>query len=344
MHDRVHTVRVWQLAGIAIAAALLVWMRAWLWQTAVQMLWGMTVALSALPIAKKLEKRIPSAGAAALALLGVMALLAGLAAVLAPPLVQQGRELGRMLPSLWEPVERFSEKAHVYLSRKGFLPDGQARQTLVSRGQEMLATALPALAGWLRDVAGGVGKWMLTPVFAYYFLRDRARIGQWLISLIPLESRRLTVRMVREMRRETAGYLRGQLMACCVVGALTAFALLCCGVPAWLVLGVLMGVLEFIPYAGPVAGGLLAVLCALPGGWSRTMWVLAAVLVVQQLEGAVLSPKLMSDATRLHPLAVVACVTLGGAAAGLTGVLTAIPLVLCIRAALRVWSLRRFDQ
>ena len=151
----------------------------------------------------------------------------------------------------------------------------------------------------------------------------------------------MIVHILREMRRETAGYLRGQLMVSAVVGGLTALGLMFCGVPAWLLLGVIMGVLELIPYVGPFLGGVLVALFSLPGGLARTLWALGVVIVVQQLEGGMLSPQLMSDATRLHPVAVVLCVMLGGTAGGIGGILLSVPLLLCARAALRVISLRR---
>ena len=72
-----------------------------------------------------------------------------------------------------------------------------------------------------------------------------------------------------------------------------------------------------------------------------TLWALGVVIVVQQLEGGMLSPQLMSDATRLHPVAVVLCVMLGGTAGGIGGILLSVPLLLCARAALRVIGLRQ---
>lgn len=74
---------------------------------------------------------------------------------------------------------------------------------------------------------------------------------------------------------------------------------------------------------------------------ARTLWALGVVIVVQQLEGGMLSPQLMSDATRLHPVAVVLCVMLGGTAGGIGGILLSVPLLLCARAALRVIGLRQ---
>ena len=99
--------------------------------------------------------------------------------------------------------------------------------------------------------------------------------------------------------------------------------------------------MELIPYIGPLLAGIPAVLLGLTGGWNRALWTLAVLVGVQQLEGGLLSPQLMSDATRLHPVAVVLCVMLGGAAGGIGGILLSVPLLLCARAALRIISLRR---
>ena len=226
----------------------------------------------------------------------------------------------------------------------GVTVDESMKTNLLGKGQELLGAAAPTVISWFSGAAGSVGKWLLAPMFGFYFLRGRKRIGDWLLMLVPVHYRALTVRILKEMRRETAGYLRGQLMVSAVVGGLTAIGLLFCGVPAWLLLGLVMGVLELIPYLGPFLGGALVVLFSLPGGLGRTLWALGVVILVQQLEGGMLSPQLMSDATRLHPLLVVLCVMLGGMAGGVGGILLSVPLLLCARAALRVVGAYRTDR
>lgn len=344
MHTRIRWQNAGRLMAVLAAAGLFWWSRTWLWQAAGQLFWGMLLALAALPLTKRLERRMPSGLSAAIALGTLLAVVSGMLVLFAPPLVRQGREIGQMLPGLYNSLELAGMRAQALLGRIGLKWQNDFRQTLYARGQELLGAAIPAAAGWLKNAAGSFGKWMLSPVFAFYFLRDRRWIGEWLMALVPVGGRRLSVRILQEMRRETAGYLRGQLMACAVVGILSALGLLCCGIPAWLFLGVMIGILEFVPYIGPFLGGVLAILFALPGGMARTLWTTGVVIAVQQLEGMVLSPKLMSEATRLHPLAVILCTMTGGAAAGFAGVLLAVPLLLCLRAALRVFSLRRFDQ
>ena len=316
------------------AAFFVIWARHILWQTAVLLFLGMLVALAALPVMKKLEKKCsPGAAAtlslAALSLCGLLVLL-----LLVPALVSQGRELAGMLPELMERIRVLGLRAQEWLGRIGVAPDVQIGDLFI--GPEALGSAAPAVMGWMGSMAGSIGQWMLAPVFAFYFLRDRRRIAQWALMLLPFKMRGVTVRILREMRRETAGYLRGQLMVSAIVGVLTAVGLLFCGVPAWLALGMLMGILEMIPYVGPLIGGVTIALFALPQGVGRMLWALAVVIAVQQAEGSMLAPQLISDATRLHPAVVILCIALGSAAGGMTGILLSVPLLLCLRAALRV--------
>ena len=329
----------WRWIAALAAIALLIWARALVWQAVGQLFLGMLVAMAALPIMKWLEKRVSSGLAASLAMTSLSVALIALLMMLAPSLIQQGRQLISLLPVLYGAAEALIQQAQAWFAQNGVMVDEQFKTTLLTRGQEMLSGAAPAVMGWAGGLAGSLGKWMLAPVFAFYFLKDRRRIGEWLLALVPVGKRGVTVRLLREMRRETAGYVRGQLMVSAVVGGLTAIGLLFCGVPAWLLLGVVMGVLELIPYVGPFLGGVLVALFSLPGGLGRTLWALGVVILVQQLEGGMLSPQLMSDATQLHPIAVVLCVMLGGTAAGMAGILLSVPLLLCARAAFRVIGL-----
>ena len=120
------------------------------------------------------------------------------------------------------------------------------------------------------------------------------------------------------------------------VAALTALGLLLTGVPAWLALGVLMGLCEWIPYVGPLIGGVPILLFSLPMGLSTALWAVGITAAVQQIEGYCLSPRLMAGATGLHPAAVLLLLSFGGALGGLPGMMAAIPAFVCLRGAARV--------
>ena len=177
----------------------------------------------------------------------------------------------------------------------------------------------------------------LAPLLAFYLLRDRRRISANLTLLAPVKYRRAVVLAAREMRRETAGFLRGQLLLSGMVGLLTGLGLLLVGTPGWLVLGILMGIMELIPYIGPIIAGIPAVLLALSGGWSRALWTLAVLVGVQQLEGGFLSPRMLSGATKLSPLTVLLSISAGGVLGGTRGMLLALPVVVSLRGAARAW-------
>lgn len=329
--------------GAAAALGLLVLGRRVVWDTAQQLLAGAVVALVALPVMRFLEKKLKPGLAAALSLLalGAGAILAVLLVV--PSLVGQARQLAALAPSALQKAGTWLAQGEGWLVQNGIPVTGGLRQLLAAKGEEWLTGAAPALLGWAQRIAEGFSKWMLAPVFGFYFLKDRRQLSGWLLLLLPVGWRGITVHFLRDVRREIAGYLRGQLLLSLAVGGLTAAGLLFCGIPAWLLLGAVMGLVELVPYLGPLVGGAFVLLFGLQAGTGRMLWALAVVLAVQQLESGYLSPKMMSEATRLHPLAVVLSVLVGGSAAGVPGILLAVPLVLCARAALRIWSLRRSE-
>ena len=102
-------------------------------------------------------------------------------------------------------------------------------------------------------------------------------------------------------------------------------------------LGMVDGIMELIPYIGPIIAGIPAVLLALSGGWSRALWTLAVLVGVQQLEGGFLSPRMLSGATKLSPLTVLLSISAGGVLGGTWGMLLALPVVVSLRGAVRAW-------
>lgn len=292
--------------------------------------------LLCLPLCRALERRLPASGAAAVSLLVLLLGAGGVVLVLLPPLLRQLSQLAEALPALISWVQARYGDLQAWMAQRGMnlttVLDGMIPQI----GQKAGAV-LSALADMAAGAVQGLGKVLLAPLLAFYLLRDRARFSLWLTMVIPVQHRARAVRAAREMRRETAGFLRGQLMLSLAVGAMTALALLLTGTPGWLLLGALMGVLELVPYIGPFLAGIPAVLLALQGGWIRALWTLAVLLIVQQIESTFLSPRLLSGATQLHPLIVLLAVSAGGMIGGAWGMMLVIPAVVSVRGAMRGW-------
>lgn len=336
--ERRRIVWPWQAAVgalAALAAGLL--LRHVLWALLKQLTAAALLMLLALPLCRWMERRWPPSVSAALALGLLAALLLVTALTLVPPTVRQFQQLMEALPAAvaWgqerlEALEAWLAERHISL-----LP---IRDELFGEISSRAGVWVRSLAGWMGRAAHSVSQVMLAPLLAFYLLRDRQRIADGLTLLVPVRCRSRAVRAAREMRRETAGFLRGQLLLSLLVGALTALALLVARTPGWLLLGVFMGVMELVPYIGPLIAGVPAVLLAMQGGLARALWTLGALVLVQQLEGTFLSPRLLSGATRLHPISVLLAISAGGMLGGAVGMVLVIPLLVSARGALRGWK------
>lgn len=292
--------------------------------------------LLALPLCRMLEKRLPPSAAALTSLLLLGAGAAALLMTLLPPLFRQLTQLAEDLPGLLAWLKGLWQHLSDWLKGRG-MDMTPIREELFAQVSRRMGDAVTGLANMLRKAFSSAGRMMLAPLLSFYLLRDRKRIAAGLTLLLPVAFRTRGVRAAREMRRETAAFFRGQLLLSLAVGVLTALGLLLTGTPGWLLLGLLMGVMELIPYIGPFIAGIPAVLLALQNGWIRALWTLAVLFAVQQIEGTILSPRLLAGATQLHPMAVLLLVSAGGILAGPLGMVAVIPAVVSVRGALRGW-------
>jgi len=324
-----------QFIGVA---ALLLLAFAWpvLKELASQLFFSLGLTLLGLPIAKKMEKSVSRSLSAAGAVFLLVFLFLGLLSLLLPLIISQISLLADQAPGM---VERLKELWKDFSSRewvKMLALDHTGPDAWLSSASQWIGESLPKLIAAIVSGINAVSKAFLAPVSAYYLIRDREMFSYKLSLWIPLRHRRRVLTALKEMRNEAGGYIRGQTMVALAVAFLTGLALLLTGIPAWLVLGLMMGLCEFIPYIGPLIGGIPIALISLPMGLHTALWALGLTIAVQQIEGYFLSPRLVGDSTGLHPISVLILLTLGGNAGGLLGMMAAVPLFVCLRGAVRV--------
>ena len=327
----------WRLifaGAAAVVVAALMWdvLRA----IGMQLLAASVLMLLALPLCRHLEKRLPGSAAAVLSLLMLLASVALLVMLVIPPAVRQVQQLTASLPALLERLQGYLTALSQWLEGRG-LDLSPMRDGLFGQFTSAAGSLVSRAVSTARMIIGNMSQVLLSPLLAFYLLRDRRKISAGLTLLLPVKHRARGVRAAREMKRETAAYLRGQLLLSLAVGGMTALGLLLTGTPGWLLLGVLMAILELVPYIGPVIAGVPAVLLALQGGWAKALWTLAVLVAVQEIEGTFLSPRMVGDATSLHPMTVLLLVSAGGMIAGALGMVLVIPAVVSVRGAIRGW-------
>lgn len=326
-------IRILLCLAAAAAAALFLWRP--LSQLLFQIALAALLAFAASPLCKRLERRLPPGLAALLSLLSFLAALVLFLTILIPRLISQFSQALSAVPQLIGILQNMLKKVtstSLFASISPYIaPSGD----LLQKTGDMLLSIIPRAVQWLGRIANRMLRAFLAPALAFYFLRDRENFCFQLSLLIPLSLRKRTMQALKEMRREVTGYYRGQLLVGASVGLLTALALFLLGTPSALALGLLMGVCDLIPYVGPWLGAIPIVLFSLPQGMHAALLSLLAVLAVQQIESLFLSPHFMSGATGLHPAYVLLLLSGSGLLFGISGMLLALPVFVCLRGAIR---------
>ena len=320
------------------AGAALLFLAAWprMSRLAGQLVFALLLTALALPLCKRIESRLPRPWAAGCAVAVLALCVVGLIGLMAPMVIPQISLIIAEAPRMLENVQALWDKLAQREWARLLGLDSEGPGQWIARLSQWLRESLPGLIAGIGSAIDALSQAFLSPALAYYFLRDREIVAYKLSLWIPLRHRRRVLTALQEMRREAGGYIRGQTLVALAVGVLTALGLFFVGIPAWLVLGLLMGACEFIPYIGPLIGGVPIVLFSLPQGASALLWGLGVTVFVQQLEGYFLSPRLMGGATGLHPVSVLLLLSLGGLMGGLIGMVAAVPAFVCVRGAVRV--------
>ena len=170
---------------------------------------------------------------------------------------------------------------------------------------------------------------LLIPFFVYYLLSDYRIMMSHLERLVPPRFRATAGTLVNQISDILSTYVRSQLLIGFVMGALYAAGFAILRVPLAVTLGMLSGLLNFIPYLGTLLGFVLSIaFLALDGaGFTRIGGVLLVFAIVQSVEGYYLTPKLLGDRLNLHPLWVIVGLVIGGSLFGLLGVILAVPFI-----------------
>ena len=173
-----------------------------------------------------------------------------------------------------------------------------------------------------------LGLLFLTPVVTFYLLRDWEKVLRAIDGALPLDNAETIRALAHEANAAVAGYLRGQALVCLCLAALYAVGLSVVGLQFGFVIGLIAGMISFIPFVGTLVGATLSIGTALaqfPPDWFSVAKVAAVFLAGYLLEGNVLSPKLVGDRVGLHPVWIMFALLAGGSLFGFVGVLIAVP-------------------
>jgi predicted PurR-regulated permease PerM len=187
---------------------------------------------------------------------------------------------------------------------------------------------------------------VLAPVLAIYVLMDLKRFKTNAVELTPPGIRDEAIHVGQEVGTAMGSFVRGQLLVATIVGILSSIGMWAIGLPFWLLVGIISGVLNLIPFLGPIVGGALAFLVAVLNGdpWLG-VWAVLIYTGIQQIDNNIITPIVQRARVHLSPFVIILALVIGGSVAGLLGVLVAVPVTAAIRIIFgHIWRTRVLGQ
>jgi predicted PurR-regulated permease PerM len=311
---------------------------------------GLAIAYFLTPLTDRLERLGVNRLAAALLIITVVVLALIYLILLVAPI------LGSQLSSFIESVPGYvttlqallSDPSRPWLQRllgAGFNADKPIGD-LMTQGVSWLTTFLHSLWSGGRALVSVFSLVVVTPVVAFYLIYDWHRMVRTVDGWIPVHQRDTVRGLAREVDAAISGFLRGQTAVCLILGSFYAVALTLTGLNFGLLIGLISGLITFIPYVGSMTGLILSLAVAVAQFWPNygsILMVLGVFLVGQFVEGNVLSPKLVGESVGLHPVWLIFALLAFGYLFGFVGLLVAVPLAATIGVLSR-FAMRRYLQ
>ncbi len=317
-------IKYWSLS--AAVFALVLW---FLGDVLLPFVLGGAIAYCLDPIADRLEKwglsRALSVGVIAIA--GILVFVV-LALAVVPALVQQSIALFNLMPRLFADLQTFLIDRFPSIMDETSAVNGaivSLGETIREKGAALLETALTSAASLINVVV----LFVIVPVVAIYMLVDWDNMVARIDELLPRDHAPTIRVLASEVDRVMAGFVRGMGSVCLVLGTFYAIALWAVGLQFGLVVGVVAGLLTFIPYVGAIVGGGLALGLALFQFWGEWHWIFVVYIVFQAgqfVEGNILTPRWVGSSVGLHPVWLLLALSVFGSLFGFIGLLVAVPL------------------
>jgi predicted PurR-regulated permease PerM len=318
---------------------------------------GLVVAYLVLPLVNFLDRRMPSRLrdrnlsrplSIIVVYLIIILFIAGNFAFLIPPVVEQGQVLWNQMPELAakgralgaEWLGKYQEAIPLDIQQriqsnleKLASTIGQALQEGTTRTVSFISSTLGFFLGIL-----------VIPFWLFYILHDEIKVREGVLALIPDRIEPDLLNILRITDDIFSAYIRGQLILCLFIGGLATIGLLIVGVDFALLLGLIAGAFEILPFVGPILGAIPAVIVAALQSPMTALWTLVVFIIIQQIENLFLAPRIASESVKLHPALVMVVLVVGNEALGLWGLLLAVPLAAVIRDVFKYLYLRFSDE
>jgi len=293
---------------------------------------ALILAALMMPFAQWMKRfRIPSSVSVLLFygfLLGIVALVS---VIVIPQIIRQLSDLGSMFTTSWTAAMSRASAIKVFIVQHGM---EQNVQNSIASIEAYIGQLIGNVYGVVSGFIGGIAALVLVFVLAFYMVAEEREGVRFFKNIIPDEYQEFAANLMYEVERKFSRWLVGQVVLCFIIGLCYFVGLSIIGVDGALVLGILAGFFEIVPYLGPILGGIVIVLVAFTQAPILAVFAAILMMVIQWLENNLLVPKVMQKAVGLNPVLSIVALLVGAKIFGFVGMILSIPVTTGVSVAL----------
>lgn len=275
-------------------------------------------------ILKGLGKRISSI----VLLLGLVAGIAVILLFLIPSVIKETLNIGSTFDEL-EILIRDINKSIENLSTNKYFKN--VITIALDKGEKILTNFFDNTFESIFEKTGSLLSFAVIPILVYYILSDGEKIGKSITALIPHRKRKVMRNLSKDINVILSKYILSQFLLSALISIMTFIILLSLEVDFPLLLSLLNGIFNIIPYFGPLLGALPAIIVALLSSPKTALWTAILLNFAQQIEGDIISPKITGETVNIHPLFIILLLIAGGKVGGFVGMVMAVPVAVIVK-------------
>lgn len=257
----------------------------------------------------------------------VVGLIIGGITVMLPSFVDELASVG----DVFDNVEKFYNNIADKFNLNSIPGINSIYNSIVEKGNGLLTSVSDNLLDYILESSSKILSLAVIPIIIYYFMCDGDRLFSRMMLILPTNKREVTQNIVMDINKVLKRYISGQLYLCGIIGILTFILLLSLQIKFPLWIAIFNALFNIIPYFGPIFGMVPAVIVALMISPAKALWVLIGMILIQQIEGNILSPKITGDSIEMHPFVIIVLLLIGDKFGGFIGMIVVVPIAVVIK-------------
>ena len=275
-------------------------------------------------IGKGINKKIASS----LIIIGLVCLVLLSFMLLIPALFSESLNLDKSINDLGNYLTNLNMKIRVLNKNKVM---SSIINTINNKANGQIIVIFDKILNSIMSLGENIITYMVSPLIIYYFLCDSENMINKTLIIFPPESRNVIKKIIEDIDKVLGKYIISQLILCGFITIASFLILMFLKIDFPLILSLINGIFNIIPYFGPIFGVIPAILIGLLISPKTALYVALCFFILQQIEGDILSPKIIGDSISMHPLTVILLLLVGGKVGGVLGMILAVPLGVAIK-------------